>query len=253
MSDTPKLRPGVSNAYLAASGVRRVPPAEAKTLCGLAESGLWIPYRERGGAPVVRENEGPQGFGRLRLDRPFRDGRKYHQRAKSKPYLYIPHNLHLLTMATDLVVVEGEFKAMSLAEAGIAAVGVGGINLALHENDFVPGLRDVLNAMPVQRVLFLGDGDTSLIFDFSREAVKLARALAGLSDPVTVALPRIGLGGPGKGIDDVREALGSEAFADYWAALVADAEKVPKEIGEGDLAARLFLRESREALKEGLL
>jgi hypothetical protein len=239
-------RPGVSPQNLEAANVRHVGAADAERLCGISQPGLWIPYRKPSGDPVHRDTDGPQPFGRLRLDT-ARDGHKYHQRAGSKAYGYLPHNLHELTAQPDLVVVEGEFKAMSLAEAGVAAVGIGGINLAVQEGQLVPGLREILHDVTFSRVLFLGDGDTSLIFDFSREAVKLAKALG---EDVPVLLPRIGLDGPGKGIDDVREAIGTEAFPAYWAQLVANAEPVHADDSAEKLAVRLLKRESAEALRK---
>ncbi len=239
----PLNRPGVSEAFLQAAGVVRV--SDARHLCGVSHPGIWIPYRTISGKPVERDADGPRPFGRLRLDTPT-DGRKYHQRAGSKPYAYLPHNLDALNSQTDLVIVEGEFKAMSLAECGVAAVGIGGISLGMQEGQFVPGLREVLQHFAPSRVLFLGDGDTSLLFDFSREAVKLAKKLAS----VPLLLPRIGLDGPGKGIDDAREAIGAEAFAGYWAARVTEAETVAADERAEDLALRLLKRESPEALRK---
>ena len=242
--DAPLDRPGVSDSFLKQAGVRRVTASEAQHLCGIAEGGLWIPYQTIGGKPVERESDGPQAFGRLRLNVPT-DDRKYHQRAGTKPYGYLPPNLHELTAATDLGLVEGEFKGLSLAEEGIPAVGIGGINLAFSEGQLVPGLREAVQNIALKRILFLGDGDTSLIFAFSREAVRLAKALPHLS----VVCPRIGLDGPGKGIDDCRAALG-DSFAPYWTKLVAEAEPVSTDDTAESLALRLFLRESPAALKK---
>jgi hypothetical protein len=244
MNHEKQLRPGVSNAFLAAAGVAPVCGGEAKNLCGLAEPGLWIPYRTISGKPVTRDADGPLGYGRLRLA-VAREDRKYHQRAGSAPYAFLPHNLADFTLTNDLVVVEGEFKALALAEAGIAAVGIGGINLAFHGGQIVPGLREVLHELPsLARILFLGDGDTSLLMAFSREAVKLAKKLPHLA----VACPRIGLDGPGKGIDDVREVLGAE-FAAYWASLIAAAEPVSTDDTAEQLAVRLLLRETPQGLR----
>ena len=242
--DAPFDRPGVSDPFLKHAGVRRITASEAQHLCGIAEGGLWLPYRTIGGNPVERECDGPQPFGRLRLNVPT-DDRKYHQRAGTKPYGYLPPNLHALTAATDLVVVEGEFKALALAEASIAAVGVGGINLAFTEDQLVPGLREAVQGFALKRILFLGDGDTSLLFAFSREAVRLAKALPSLA----VVCPRIGLDGPGKGIDDCRAELGTE-FLPYWTKLVEEAEPVNTEDTAELLAVRLLKRESHSALKQ---
>ncbi|MCX6916973.1 MAG: hypothetical protein NT167_28705 [Verrucomicrobia bacterium] len=37
-------RPGISPEMLARAGVRRVSAAEALELCGLEQSGMWLPY-----------------------------------------------------------------------------------------------------------------------------------------------------------------------------------------------------------------
>ncbi len=239
-------RPGIGSHFLEESGVRHVTAWEARNLCGLEASGLWIPYRSISGKPVRRENDGPQDFGRLRLDQPTADGRRYHQRGGSKPYAYIPHNLQSLTLSSDLVIVEGEFKAMALAEAGISSLGVGGITSCFSEGQIVTGLREIVFEWPtVTRLLFLGDGDTSLIFAFSREAAKLARSLP---EHITVVLPRIGIDGPGKGIDDVREALGT-GFPAYWEKIVANAEPVSRDDTPEHLAVRMLKRETPNALR----
>jgi hypothetical protein len=234
----------VSDSFLKQAGVRRITASEAQHLCGIAAGGLWLPYQTIGGKPVERECDGPQAFGRLRLNVPT-DDRKYHQRAGTKPYGYLPPNLHALTAATDLVVVEGEFKALALAEAGIPAVGVGGINLAFTEGQLVPGLREAVQSIALKRILFLGDGDTSLIFAFSREAVRLTKDLPNLA----IVCPRIGLDGPDKGIDDCRAKLGTE-FLPYWTKLVAEAEPVSADDTAEQLALRLLKRESHSALKQ---
>ncbi len=230
-------RSGVSTQFLTDNHISRT------------SRGIEIPYFTHTGKPVQRECDGGRQFTRTRLHTPISDGRRYTQPEGSKPYGYVAPAF--AKVATDagqslLVIVEGEFKALALLEAGVPAVGVSGITCAFQEGQLVPGLREVMQAGNWERILFLGDGDTSLIFDFSREAVKLAKEVL----PVPLALPRIGLDGPGKGIDDVREKIGPEAFLEYWSKLVSEAEPVdPKESPEA-LAARLFCRESVEKLKE---
>jgi len=235
--------PGVSQGYAEAAGVERLTAAEAEHRCGLKEGGLWFPYRSLAGEPIPLDGR-PGCYGRLRLNVP-RDDRKYHQRAGTKARGYVPHNFHLLTAQNDLVIVEGEKKCLALAEAGVAALGVGGICSALSDGQFVPELNAAIQHMNLQRVLFLGDSDTSLIFSFSREAIKTARMLP---EHITVVLPRIGLDGPGKGIDDVRQALGAE-FPAYWARIVAEAEPVSRDDTAEQLALRLFKRETQNALR----
>lgn len=242
-SEAPLNRPGVSDDFLTKAGVRRVTAAEANVLCGLDAGGVWLPYISHTGKPVLCDNGSE--FGRLRLDAP-REDRKYHQRAGSKPRTFVPPNMATFTATEDMVVVEGEFKCLALAEAGIAAVGVGGVSSCFTEGQLVPGLREIVHEWPtIKRVLFLGDADTSLIFAFSREAVKLAQALPA---HISVALPRIGLDGPGKGIDDCRKALGT-GFPAYWEKLVAKAEPVSRNDAAEQLAVQLLKRETPNALR----
>ena len=60
----------------------------------------------------------------------------------------------------ELVVIEGEFKAMSLCEAGIRAVGIGGVQSAMTDGKLIPDLARVLRNMHPTIVYFLGDTDT---------------------------------------------------------------------------------------------
>ena len=86
-------------------------------------------------------------------------------------------------------------------------MAIGGISCAMPGRRLMPDLRKLFSKFPaIERVYFLGDADTALNFEFSREAVKLARALP---DGVELRLPRIPFGGP-NGIDDCREEFGGE-------------------------------------------
>ena len=76
-----------------------------------------------------------------------------------------------------LIIVEGEFKAMSLCEAGFRAVGIGGITSAMTGGKLIPDLAKIICRYNPDTILFLGDSDTCFNFDFSREAAKLARLL----------------------------------------------------------------------------
>jgi hypothetical protein len=68
-------------------------------------------------------------------------------------------------------------KALALAEAGICAVGIGGINSAMPNGRLLPALKEILKRDGPKMVYFLGDTDTAINFFFSVEAVKLAKAL----------------------------------------------------------------------------
>jgi hypothetical protein len=71
----PVVRNGISPETLTANGVRRVGADEADHLCGLAASGIWIPYHKPEGEPIREDN---REFGRLRLHDDLH-GRRYRQ------------------------------------------------------------------------------------------------------------------------------------------------------------------------------
>ena len=218
-------RPGILPATLAKLEIRHIDEAEAFELLGQRYAGLYIPY----GIYVDGK-----AFGRLRLEKPESD-RKYTQRAGSGVHPYFPA-LPTLEMQPDLVIVEGEFKAIALCEAGFRAIGISGFYGFQQEGEMCPRLAQHLKEHPPRRILFLGDNDTALNFQFADAAVKLA-AMAG----VPVLLPRIPMSMP-KGADDCREQLGVEAFAAWWQALVDHAVPVPLKLRADMLASELFKR-----------
>jgi P4 family phage/plasmid primase-like protien len=215
-------RPGISASTLAALGIRHVTEAEAKKLVGHSYAGLYIPYGIRVDG---------YDFGRLRMDQPV-GNQKYTQRVGSGVQPYVPA-LPGLEDQPDLVLVEGEFKAISLAEAGVRAIGLSGFYGFASKEKLCPAIARILRDHPPQRVLFLGDNDTTFNAQFSDAAVKLAALVA----PLPVALPRIALSMP-KGVDDCREKLGEE-FPAWWASLVAGAIEVPAKLQAGMLAVEL--------------
>lgn len=223
--NTPSSRPGISAATLAKLNIRHIEEAEAFELIGQKFAGLYIPYR-------IHVDGKP--FGRLRLDKPESD-RKYTQRAGSGVHPYFPA-LPELEAQPDLVIVEGEFKAIALCEAGVRAIGISGFYGFQQEGEMCPRLVKHLKEHPPRRILFLGDNDTALNYQFADAAVKLA-AMAG----VPVLLPRIPLSMP-KGVDDCREQLGAEAFTAWWQGLVENAVLLPPKLKPDMLAAELFNR-----------
>jgi hypothetical protein len=187
--------------------------------------GLWIPYfRQEGGPSLIVEG---REYGRLRLDKPSGDA-KYLSPKGSGAQLYVPKNCG--SFGKEVVVCEGEFKALSLSEAGIPAVAVGGISSAVP---VIPALKKLLSKFSIETVYFLGDGDTALNFEFSREAVKLAGELPD------VRLPRIPFGGP-NGIDDCRKEFGGD-FPAFWEGIKAGAVEVPVKSDASTIAAELLV------------
>ena len=123
-------RPGISPATLARLEIRRVEEAEALDLIGQKFAGLYIPYGiHLEGKP----------FGRLRLDVPQAD-RKYTQRVDSGVHPYFPAFPELEDQS-DLVIVEGEFKAIALCEAGFRAIGICGFYGFMHQEKLCSRLR----------------------------------------------------------------------------------------------------------------
>ena len=109
------MRPGISNGMLERAGVRHVSAEEAKDLCGLDSSGLWLPYRNLDGSAIC---DGGKDYGRLRLDKP-RGDMKYYQAGGTNVHAYLPPTLADATdVGGDLFIIEGEFKSLSQTEAG---------------------------------------------------------------------------------------------------------------------------------------
>ena len=236
-------RPGISAATLAANHVRRVKAAEAEQLCGASMGGIWIPYRQIDDAPIREDNS---DFGRLRLA-VDENGRKYHSRAGSRSHLFVSSALGGLVAqpgCSTIVLTEGEFKAMSLCEHGVAAAGVAGITNATPQNKLLGELQTLLEDWPVEHVVFAGDADVGINADFSRAMVKLSAALPHDVD-LSVIVP--GLESPAKGIDDVRGKLGAE-FGAYWDKLIDEAVPVPRGTPWESLALALLKRESPAAI-----
>lgn len=228
MSADPLNRPGITRETLIASGIRHVTSEDGKALIGYAASGLAIPYTTPAGHPL--EVSG-RPFYRIRVDEPR--GAKYLSPKDSGAQLYIPKSHRA---QTTLIVTEGEFKALSLCEAGFFAVGLGGITSALHDGKLLPALAGLIEKKAVSTVAFLGDSDTALIYDFANETAKLRKALP---PSVRLILPRVPFTGP-KGIDDAREEMG-EGFNTFMQGILAEAVEVPEKPSPGSLALRLLL------------
>lgn len=241
MSSLKVQRPGVSPEMLAAAGVHHVEPYEAFAAVGYREAGLLIPYRTIAGAALEVSE---RAFARLRLTSPRPEGAKYLSPAKSGCQAYFPPGLRkLLPPGCVLGIVEGEFKALALVEAGFPCVGIGGISSACPrdadgEPALLPALARLIAEVRPVALAFIGDADTALIPEFSREALKLAK----LAD-VPVKLPRIPFNAPGKGADDLREAW-AEQFPARWQRILDVAEPVDVKMTPTRLAVRLLRRET---------
>jgi hypothetical protein len=165
-------RPGISDEFLRRHEIRHVDGGEAERLVGYKAPGIIIPYF---GLTTRELMVNSKRFCRLRLDHPT-CGAKYLSPRAAGVRLYVPQGP---PFGPELVIVEGEFKAISLSEAGIRAVGIGGISCAMPEGELLPDLRKLLYRHHPHIVFFVGDSDTALNIAFSHEAVKIAGALPG--------------------------------------------------------------------------
>jgi len=189
--------------------------------------GFIIPYHNAIGSKIF-DNGKP--YARIRVRVPG-DGPKYLQSKNTKPHIYIPKGLSHL-VSDELVVVEGEIKALSLVEEGIPAVGIGGFYGLASKNVLIPEIVDLLTSLSIKKVYFLGDNDTSVNPCFSDAALKYSNLLDSVNPafPISLYLPRIPLSQP-KGIDDVKGALGA-AFGAFWDAITTTAIHVPPFTGK---------------------
>ena len=237
------MRPGISNEMLARAGVRSVSAEEAAALCNLAEPGLWLPYRDLDGNAIC---DGDKDYGRLRLATP-QGKKKYHQAAGTTVHAYLPPGLaDAANIGGDLFIIEGEFKAAALMEAGFPAVGISGFfGATINEGkELVPELAAVMARLQPRRIYFCGDSDTALNFNFAIAAVRLINVVK----PLPVLLPRIPLNGPGKGADDCREALGPK-FPKWWQQRMAKAIALNTDTTPSQVAIDLFFAEQTAIAK----
>ncbi|MDA7866529.1 DUF3854 domain-containing protein [Verrucomicrobia bacterium] len=203
--------PGISDEIAARAGIRKAGALEAKDLCELDVSGLWIPYTDRNGEPVMVEDESgkPKPYGRLRLDRP-EPNKKYHQAPDSGVHLYIPDGDY--RNISRLAIVEGEKSSLSLSSLGIPAVGISGFygfqERCEDKKRLLEELQDIFLLAGDCEIEFVGDNDTVLNHQFADAAVKLSQHISEASggDSVKIVLPRIPINGP-KGIDDLIDHL----------------------------------------------
>lgn len=233
-------RPGISADMLGRCGVRHVEADEAESLVGYLAAGLLIPYHRLDGSAIATPEGKP--FYRLRLDAPTSRA-KYLSPRNAGAQIYCPPGLlDIAKPGCELAIIEGEFKALALTEAGFPCIGIGGISSACRrtsadEFELLPDLAAAIEQINPARILFCGDNDTALIADFVREALKLASLVA-----VPVVLPRIPLDSEHKAADDLRDALGDQ-FPERWREIVAAAEPVSRDAKQASLALRLLRRE----------
>ena len=252
-------RPGISPETLAKNEVRFVSSGQATEAVGYSASGLLIPYHALNGEPVIAEGK---PYARLRLNKPTLE-RKYHQPVGSSVRAYIPAGL--LDCVEDaaqngLTLVEGEFKALALTEAGFPAIGLSGFygfQQAKGEK-LLPEIDEAIKALRPAVIYFCGDSDTSLNCQFSDAAIRLQKALPN----IPLKLPRIPLVGFGKGVDDCKDTF-QGAFPKWWSEIMHCATPLIADMQVAELATDLlngqrdtlarFIEESGEAGKAKVL
>ena len=227
-------RPGITAESLVRNGVKEVTAEEAFQLCVCKEKGMFIPYHNLDGSPILDKGK---PYGRLRLKNRQGD-KKYHQPADTKVHAYLPKGLNECPIGCDLVLVEGEFKAMSLMEVGIPAIGLPGFYGFQNKGALCSEIQKAIQYLKPSKFLFLGDNDTSINWQFSDASVKLLKLLR----VDELVLPRIPSDKP-KGIDDCREQM-SNKFMDFFNSIIEQAAIIDSKTTVERLAGDLFLRET---------
>ena len=230
-------RPGISHETLKSLGIRRVTAEEAKALVGKECAGTYIPY------PKVIDNG--KAYGRLRLDQPS-GGAKYHQERGTSQHTYCLPGLRLID--GDLLVVEGEFKAIALYEAEFPAVGLSGFYSWGIKDESEPQkikleiqFGETLKRLKPRRIVFIGDPDTATNFQFSDAVAKMLESVA-----LPVALLRIDYDErDGKGVDDIREKIGPHAFKTWFAERLRTAEEIALGTDKSVILKKLLMREEQ--------
>jgi Domain of unknown function (DUF3854) len=188
-------------------------------------------------------------FRRWRLPTVRANGQKYHQEPGTNVYAYYPPGFFQHSRngkyglgPHTVVLVEGEFKTLSLLELGVYAIGLPSFVVYSKDEDghrrLIRDLQVTLSKEKIQTIYFLGDADTASNFEFSRQAAFLASAAA----PAQVWLPRIPYDTP-KGIDDCKDALGPD-FDAFFTEIIKAAIQLPKKIDPPSVALLLLEREA---------
>ena len=147
----------------------------------------------------------------------------------------------------QLPCTEGEFKALSLVEAGYPAVGIGGIDNFRQDGRLLPELVELFDWMGneccgCEAIHFLGDADTAINGRFASAAVTLCEALASANVRAEIRLPRMPLADMEnrKGIDDARADMRPEEFAPYMENLLGSAILLAGDMPVDEVATVLY-------------
>ena len=170
-SDGTVSRPGITADVLKAHTSAMSANTRPKSSPDIGGREWLIPYYTAGGEPLIVNGE---AFHRLRPD-DSKNGAKYLSPAKSGCQLYIP------LRQTSRARRNWSSRSRSSRRFALPAKHSGGrpgrILTGLPGGKMLPALEELLRLHKFETVYFLGDNDTCLNFEFSREAVKLAKAL----------------------------------------------------------------------------
>ena len=252
---TPFHRSGVSDAFLARAGCAHVGADECARLYGFRAEGIAIPFCGLNGFPI---KDGGWPFVRVRLYHET-DEQKYSQRRDSSSHVYIPPRFGDRPKGSTLILVEGEFKSLALAEAGFSALGLCGLNGAARTLPSADGEREhalhdelasLLELHRPARLVFLGDADVVFNAQFATEAAKLRKLIRGARRfpfVETVLAAKLPVDGP-KGIDDCRQHYG-DGFNARFEKLLADAYDIPSKATAVEVFAEFLWREAEAVAK----
>jgi len=200
---------GLTDETVTAMGVYSVPPADIARLLG------WNPQQVQ--SAFAFPYYGTAGFVRLKVFPPHQDQRghtvKYLQSKGTAPHLYVLPAVEtvLANPATPLAIAEGEKKAAAMIQAGVMAVGVGGIWAWLESDThaLIPELDRI--AWIDREVTLFFDSDIWHRPDLLNAVYALGKELEERGAKVFVAV--IEQHGTQKaGIDDFIVANGTEAL-----------------------------------------
>jgi hypothetical protein len=198
------------------AGLYTARPGDLNRLCGRAipdgTTGLVFPYPNADGHR--------DGFVRVKLFPPLVDADghtiRYLQRVGSPPRAYFPPGVErVLGSDQPLAIVEGEKKALAIAKAGVACVGIGGIWNFVQGGELIPDLKAI--SWRNRLVRFVPDGDVWSRNDLRRAVFQLGRLLEAEGATVSVVQLPSTLPGLSKvGADDFLVAQGAPAFQHLW-------------------------------------
>ena len=232
--------PGIAPNTVENAGLQHADASTALQLTGINEPGLLIPYRTIDGLTVI---DGNHTFYRLRLDYP-RGSQKYHQRVGSSPHAYIPPHNVSSDRFEEIILVEGEKKALALSDVGQIAFGISGFYGGVtHADDGrwvpVPELEEIRRICPPEKIYFAGDQDTLFNGQFYDAAIKLQEAFPSAS----IYCLQVPANAPGKGFDDCRAAMKPDEFAAMLQKAKQKAQSV--QVGSKSTAGSLALASLR--------